>query len=632
MSRFTTNVSYTVKYTPSEVICQPKPLVIQMTADWWGKQKPKPPANSEDDSNNDEDHHNLHDTCEKGEENGDCGGANCGTCRVKVQVVYANFPISALYWNGFDFVEPVDDQTALDSVAFSLDSDPNTAYVNSNGSGSGFEVNRGRDHIVINGLSFTSAYDNPSWDPSSFTLEGSNDDGNSWTELASGDLEFTSRIETSEIYWFDNDVEFEVYRLLFPTIVGTSSDSLHIGGIQFWKQFSSIEGVCHTCVQPNELDQHQPACGLGDIPFHYCEFNLTSCTNGIVDEDETDVDCGGVCQSCAVGKSCLVDTDCVNSWCLHVDVGNYELGKVCTQRTTTIMSDQYIIDNDDTTGVTLVGTWARATTNRQYWGDSYLHDMNFMKSYKKAIYSPNLVVKNGEKTEFFTVYIWYTGGSNRAKRAMHIVTHANGTDEFFVNQEIFGGRWIQLGSFRFYPGILGFVEVQNVGTTQDGYVIADAVMFRRGIHKNTFLYSSDYLSSTCGCACGTGGIFCQDIVVPPTPAPTQNIIPDNSGPSVNTCQLPSPYRCERERLEFFLPGEINGAFDGEILGGLDSRRGSKENYPCSNRGLCDRYTGECKCARDYSRSFLKKIGGKRGGEFRIREDCGGRSPQFRANG
>jgi hypothetical protein len=40
------------------------------------------------------------------------------------------------------------------------------------------------------------------------------------------------------------------------------------------------------------------------------------CTDGKVDFDETDVDCGGLtCNKCISGKKCLVNTDCVSGTC-----------------------------------------------------------------------------------------------------------------------------------------------------------------------------------------------------------------------------------------------------------------------------------------------------------------------------
>lgn len=43
-----------------------------------------------------------------------------------------------------------------------------------------------------------------------------------------------------------------------------------------------------------------------------------TCTNGIRDGDETDVDCGGSCLKCAVGKKCQVASDCQNFMCQNL--------------------------------------------------------------------------------------------------------------------------------------------------------------------------------------------------------------------------------------------------------------------------------------------------------------------------
>ena len=39
------------------------------------------------------------------------------------------------------------------------------------------------------------------------------------------------------------------------------------------------------------------------------------CFNGILDGDETDVDCGGSCNPCSEGKACIVDSDCRSGLC-----------------------------------------------------------------------------------------------------------------------------------------------------------------------------------------------------------------------------------------------------------------------------------------------------------------------------
>jgi hypothetical protein len=40
-----------------------------------------------------------------------------------------------------------------------------------------------------------------------------------------------------------------------------------------------------------------------------------SCSDGLKNQDESDVDCGGRCTSCALGKSCALSADCISGIC-----------------------------------------------------------------------------------------------------------------------------------------------------------------------------------------------------------------------------------------------------------------------------------------------------------------------------
>ncbi len=65
----------------------------------------------------------------------------------------------------------------------------------------------------------------------------------------------------------------------------------------------------------------------GDCVNELCELDFcdtgslspdagATCHDGIKDGQETDVDCGGpTCDSCPVGNRCLVDTDCITDVC-----------------------------------------------------------------------------------------------------------------------------------------------------------------------------------------------------------------------------------------------------------------------------------------------------------------------------
>ena len=47
-----------------------------------------------------------------------------------------------------------------------------------------------------------------------------------------------------------------------------------------------------------------------------CGAAATSCADGLVDGDESDVDCGGAtCGPCDVGRACVRDDDCATGMC-----------------------------------------------------------------------------------------------------------------------------------------------------------------------------------------------------------------------------------------------------------------------------------------------------------------------------
>jgi hypothetical protein len=53
-----------------------------------------------------------------------------------------------------------------------------------------------------------------------------------------------------------------------------------------------------------------------------------TCTNGVKDGDETDVDCGGICKQCPVGDGCGLDGDCVSNAC--DGIGSVCVANQCT--------------------------------------------------------------------------------------------------------------------------------------------------------------------------------------------------------------------------------------------------------------------------------------------------------------
>ena len=127
-----------------------------------------------------------------------------------------------------------------------------------------------------------------------------------------------------------------------------------------------------------------------------------------------------------------------------------------------------VIDNTDTTRVTLTGSWSTSATTPGYYGANYLHDGN-TGSGKSVRYTPNLAAGDYE------VFVRWTANINRADNVPVDVVHAGGTSNFSINQELNNGVWVSLGTFTFNSGTGGSVLISNTGA--NGYVIADAVRF-----------------------------------------------------------------------------------------------------------------------------------------------------------
>lgn len=83
----------------------------------------------------------------------------------------------------------------------------------------------------------------------------------------------------------------------------------------------------------------------------------------------------------------------------------------------------------------------------------------------------------------YAVRVAYSMGTDRAEDAAYTVHHAGGSSRFQVNQQIGGGTWIYLGTFRFEAGRhpdSGSVVLTNESAAPGRTVSADAVRFGGG--------------------------------------------------------------------------------------------------------------------------------------------------------
>lgn len=130
-----------------------------------------------------------------------------------------------------------------------------------------------------------------------------------------------------------------------------------------------------------------------------------------------------------------------------------------------------IVDNSESTGVAVTGSWTASTSFAGYYGANYLHDENAGKGSKSVRLRPSL-----GRTGQYEVYLRWTSATNRATNVPVDVVHANGTTTKTVNQQQRGNQWVSLGTYTFNAGTTGNVLVRTTGT--NGYVIADAAKWR----------------------------------------------------------------------------------------------------------------------------------------------------------
>ena len=139
-----------------------------------------------------------------------------------------------------------------------------------------------------------------------------------------------------------------------------------------------------------------------------------------------------------------------------------------TQPVWTPNPGETIVDDADTTRVTLTGSW-NVNTSGQRYGLTQRLDGNSGKGQKSVVFSAPLPAGR------FEVFTRWTAGANRSTTTPVLVEHAGGISTVVVNQSINGGRWMSLGTFNFNNPEAVHVTISNANTT--GIVVADAVRF-----------------------------------------------------------------------------------------------------------------------------------------------------------
>ncbi|GAB4322200.1 MAG: hypothetical protein Kow0059_17170 [Candidatus Sumerlaeia bacterium] len=129
---------------------------------------------------------------------------------------------------------------------------------------------------------------------------------------------------------------------------------------------------------------------------------------------------------------------------------------------------EVIVDNAGS-GFSASSSWWASTSTPGYYGS------NYHVRATGAVSDPATWTGNLSQSGTYSVYAWWSAGSNRAASAPYLIYHSGGTATVYVNQQTNGGKWNLLGSYSFGSGNQ---QVKlSCWTTAGYYVIADAVRF-----------------------------------------------------------------------------------------------------------------------------------------------------------
>ncbi len=141
--------------------------------------------------------------------------------------------------------------------------------------------------------------------------------------------------------------------------------------------------------------------------------------------------------------------------------------------TSTIIVDSNNANNDASKAkVAVSANWVSSAATAGYYGSGYWHATTSPVSdaAEFSFYLPAAASK--------TVDAWWTAGTNRSLTAPFVAFNAQGTKlgTVSVNQQVNGGKWVQLGTYNFTAG--WNKVVLSRWTTEGKVVIADAVRIR----------------------------------------------------------------------------------------------------------------------------------------------------------
>lgn len=125
-----------------------------------------------------------------------------------------------------------------------------------------------------------------------------------------------------------------------------------------------------------------------------------------------------------------------------------------------------ILDNGD---AAISGTWATVSANGENIGSDYRTHAAGTGTATVTWNFPTAL-----PSAQYRVYARWVAGTNRATNSTYKVTHASGTTNVAVSQQINGGEWVDLGAYSLAPNQSHRVVLTDLA---NGLVVADAVKF-----------------------------------------------------------------------------------------------------------------------------------------------------------
>ena len=124
------------------------------------------------------------------------------------------------------FSNPGEDVTKI------IDNNAGTKFISVFGEGANFTVTPARGATTVTAMRFTTANDVPDRDPLTFTLRGSNDGGNTFTDIttnqSTGLTDVTARQTAGPFVTFANTTSYTTYQVVFSTFRGDNFNAFQL--------------------------------------------------------------------------------------------------------------------------------------------------------------------------------------------------------------------------------------------------------------------------------------------------------------------------------------------------------------------------------------------------------------------